>query len=117
VITRRTALARARRGAALLDTKYKTWRQNVNVYRLDQSSGFFDATDLLTCGCVLSQIDAWFAGSGFGRYSHRAHKLFGINWLEDPPVKYGFVVRGDSEEEEEEYKTLTEAWKTVLAHA
>lgn len=107
-MTRRTALARARRGAAFLDTRYKTWRKKINPERLDLAQGTYYPRGV-ECGCVLAQLDAGFRNSFFGSFSDRSMRL-GLSDTEDE--KLGFTA-----EDLNDYPVLTDAWRKVLTEA
>ncbi len=106
-MTRRTALARARRGAEFLDTKYKGWRKVIDVETLDLGESFSAGSG----GCVLSQLDYRYGhvdAYGYGSYEHRAYKL-GLQPWGGKLGRFGFTARG-----EDDYSTLTKAWKDLL---
>lgn len=103
-MTKRTALARARRGAKFLDKKLPGWRKQIRVTRLDLSKGLYDPARRGSCGCILAQIDA--TRTHTGNYTGGAKKI-GIEPWGDDAVRLGF-------RDGDDYATLTEAWREIL---
>jgi hypothetical protein len=101
----RKALNAARRGAAFLDSRYKTWRRRVNLDRLDLGSGSY-VVGGNGCGCVLAQIDAVYT-HGEGDFSDRLARL---GLAVDDARRLGFLGSGAIP-----HADLDEAWRRVLA--
>lgn len=94
--TLRTAITRARRGAAFLDeVRGRGWRRRIRRRSLDMGVGGAGQP----CGCILQQLygdyDDGAEALGFSGWSARAEAL-------------GFLDRSY------DYEPLTEAWLTVL---
>lgn len=108
-MTKRTALARARRGAALLDAKYKNWRKKIDLDHLNMARGTYDGREN-SCGCILAQVDlAYRPRASFGSWSRAAERLGLYDGSRSQHI-HGFLA-----DEDDDYELLDEAWKTVLS--
>lgn len=107
MITRRTALARARRGAKFLDGKRPRWRRKINTEHLNMASGRYER-DQPWSGCILAQVGA--TKSNPGEYVDTARSL-GIDPAGHEAEMLGFLLNQDGVED---YPTLTSAWLEVL---
>ena len=93
----RTALTKAKRGAAFLDAKLgRGWRRKVRRRDLNMESGLYAYKG--DCGCILAQL--------YHTYDEGAAAL-GID--NDRAERLGFL-----DLEAESYPELTEAWREVL---
>jgi hypothetical protein len=98
-------LARARRGAALLDKKLgRGWRRTIRRRQLNMQSGYME--EAADCGCIVTQLDFALEGDGVGLYSRGCERL---GWPET--VRYGFDQRTH---DEDAWDDLGEAWLVVL---
>lgn len=96
-MTTRTALTKARRGAAFLDEKLgRGWRRKIRRRDLDMASFYYSGKG--TCGCIVSQL--------YTAYCDGVDAL-GIDIAQQR--RLGFEV-----DDREEYEDLTEAWLEVL---
>jgi hypothetical protein len=105
---------RAARGAARLDAKRPGWWRRIRLRRLDMRHGSFDPGLPDSCGCVLAQLDASYAGVERdwygGDYNRGTERIAEIDSNSShSAVKYGFFV-GKGDESREEWDALTEAW-------
>lgn len=116
----RKAFNAAKRGAALLDSRYKTWRNKIDLSDLDLSMAVYHGEG--SCGCILAQIDynfrpkAIFGGSFISRL-HRLGVAKGNSHDNDyrEAERLGFLVIDEDDDSSYGYEELTEAWKKVLA--
>jgi len=94
--TTRTALAKAKRGAAFLDEQLRRgWRRKIRRRELDMGSGIYSRGE---CGCVLAQL--------YDDYTVGLEEL-GINAVEEKRLGFNSSCRA-------RYSELTEAWLEVL---
>lgn len=101
------AMAAARRGAAFLDTRYRTWRRQINLPRLNMDAGVYNPDVLGSCGCVLAQIDYAFGRDDEGHFDDRAERLGISGGREQQDL--GFYAGDDYS-----WLDLTRAWWRVL---
>jgi hypothetical protein len=106
-VTKRTALARAKRGAAYLDEKLgRGWRRKIATTRLDMERGRCTRSARGSCGCILAQL-APESDYGERTYASGAESV-GINPWGDEARRLGFFT-------DDSYKPLTDAWREVLS--
>ena len=96
-MTTRTALTKARRGAAFLDAKLgRGWRRKIRRRDLDMQQGIYEGRG--ECGCILAQL--------YTNYEVGA---------EDLGITYALAERmGFLQDEKANWTSLTEAWLEVL---
>lgn len=98
-MTTRTALTKAKRGAAFLDAKLgRGWRRKIR--RTDLNMASYRYAGKGDCGCILSQL--------YSRYSDGIAAL-GIEFNDDRQRSLGFEASDGAD-----YADLTEAWLEVL---
>ena len=105
-MTADTIETRVARGAALLDEKLPGWVHRIDLDKLDLGS---------PCRCVLGQTWDEPSGTRAGETPFHLHvERLGL-WPDDGDVAHGFNAGGeDWFEGEDEYVTLTAAWRALI---